>query len=166
MLQCYLAGATCICLGTYSVYNTEPCTSWQCHFMQSHMYTLGACVFSCNLPPALLADWLGSFSITCCCCGTDTKITVSTESWHWRRKFSHITCCTSKSNPRLFDRKFGTLPPSHPCIPDSLIDFCFLSQNFEPEKLQPMVLLFFWSADWTIVISNTVTALTHIITLT
>ena len=79
------------------------------------------------LAPALLADWLGSFSFTCCCGGPDTKITVSTESWPWRRKFSHITCCTSKWNPRLFDHKFSTLPPSHPCIPDSLIDFFSLS---------------------------------------
>ena len=48
-------------------------------------------MFSCNLPPALLAEWPEFF--TCYCGntyggGTDTEIRVSTESRPWRRKFS------------------------------------------------------------------------------
>ena len=38
-----------------------------CHFMRSHIRKVYAClaVFSCNLPPALLAEWLGSFTCYC-----------------------------------------------------------------------------------------------------
>ena len=35
------------------------------HTTHSKPHTLDACVFSCNLPPALLAEWSGAF--TCCC---------------------------------------------------------------------------------------------------
>ena len=62
---------------------------------------------SCNLPPALLAEWLGSF--TCYCGntgGTDAKIRVSTESWPWRSKFSCHSC--QDSNPWPFDHESGT----------------------------------------------------------
>ena len=53
----------------------------------------GACVLSCNLPPAPLAEWPGSSSYSCGNRGrTDTKIRVSTKSLSWRRKFS---CCFS-----------------------------------------------------------------------
>ena len=51
-------------------------------------YMAGACMFSCNLPPALLVEWPG---FSTCYCGNrgrmDTKIRVSMESWPWRRKF-------------------------------------------------------------------------------
>ena len=40
-------------------YNHAPC-----HFMQSHIRN-GVCMFSCNLPPALLAEWPGSFTCYC-----------------------------------------------------------------------------------------------------
>ena len=44
-------------------YNHAPvCLSLQFY---SKPYTKGACVFSCNLPPALLAEWPGS--LTCYC---------------------------------------------------------------------------------------------------
>ena len=43
-------------------------------------------MFSCNLPPALLAKWLGRFT-----CYWDIKLRVGTESWSWRRK---LTCCS------------------------------------------------------------------------
>ena len=33
--------------------------------LHSRPHRQGACVFSCNLPLALLAEWPGSF--TCCC---------------------------------------------------------------------------------------------------
>ena len=66
-------------------------------------------MFSCNLPPALLAEWPGSF--TCYCGNTgggmDTEIRVSTESWPWRRKFS---CHSSRDlNPPPFDHESGAL---------------------------------------------------------
>ena len=49
-----------------SVYTIQPC-----HFMQSHIHKVSACVFSCNLPPALLAEWPGSF--TCYCGNTGVE---------------------------------------------------------------------------------------------
>ena len=43
-----------------------------CHFMQSHIRKVYACLaHSCNLQPALLAEWLGSF--TCCCGNTGVE---------------------------------------------------------------------------------------------
>ena len=36
--------------------------------LHARSHTYGACVFTCNLPPALSAEWLGSF--TCYCCNT------------------------------------------------------------------------------------------------
>ena len=49
--------------------------------LYSKLHTLGAFVFSCNLPPALLAEWLGSFMPYCCNTGgrTVTKIRVITK---------------------------------------------------------------------------------------
>ena len=74
-------------------------------------------MFSCNLPPAPLAKWPGSF--TCYCGNTgvermDTEIRVSTESWPWRRKFSRRSC--RDSNPWPFDHESGALTtePSPP----------------------------------------------------
>ena len=61
-----------------SVYTIQPC-----HFMQSHTDTQGACVFSCNLPPALLVEWPGYFTCYCGNTGVERipKRRVSTESW-------------------------------------------------------------------------------------
>ena len=61
LLSCYMAGATwnCCRLGSSSVYTIQPCTSLQGHSHIPRVY-----VFSCNLSPALLAEWPGSF--TCC----------------------------------------------------------------------------------------------------
>ena len=58
-----MAGATwnCCPLGASSVYTIQPCTM-SLH-AKPHMY--GGCMFSCNLPPALLAEWLGSFTSNC-----------------------------------------------------------------------------------------------------
>ena len=65
-------------------------------------------MFSCNLPPALLAEWPGSFMCYCVNMGgTDTEIRVSTESWPWRRKFSCRSC--RASNQRPFNHKSSTL---------------------------------------------------------
>ena len=80
-----------------SVYTIQPYTM-SLH-AKPHMY--GAGVSSCNLPPALLVEWPGSFM---CYCGntggrTDTGIGVSTESWPWRRKFSHRSFRDSNPQP-------------------------------------------------------------------
>ena len=78
-----------------SVYTIQPR-----HFMQNHIRKVH--VFSYNLPPALSAEWPGSF--TCYCGNTvvkHTKIRVSTEGWPWRRKwkFSRRSCRYSNSWP-------------------------------------------------------------------
>ena len=70
--------------------------------MQSHIRMVYAC-FSCNLPPALLAAWPGSFTCDC----KKTKIRVSIESRPWRRKFSHCFC--RDSNLRPFSHESGAL---------------------------------------------------------
>ena len=68
----YLGAFFCVCcmatlpfettaVSARRVYTTEPCTMPR-PFMQSHLH---ACVFNCNLPPALLAKWSGS--VTCYC---------------------------------------------------------------------------------------------------
>ena len=41
-----------------SVYTIQPCTM----SLHAKPHTQGVCVFSCNLPPALLAEWPGSFT--------------------------------------------------------------------------------------------------------
>ena len=64
-------------------------------------------MFSCNLPPALLAEWLGSF--TCYCGNTGVEWIpkeFSTESRPWRRKFCH-SC--RNLNPQPFNSESGTL---------------------------------------------------------
>ena len=96
-----VAGATlnCCCFSMFCV----QCTTMHHVTSCKKPYTSGACVFSCNLPPALLAERPGSF--TCYCSNTgggpDTKRRVSTESWPWRRKFSLRSCRVS--NPLPFD---------------------------------------------------------------
>ena len=44
-----------------SVYTIQPCTM----SLHAKPHTQGVCVFSCNLPPALLAEWQGSFMCYC-----------------------------------------------------------------------------------------------------
>ena len=62
----------------------------------------------CNLPPELLAEWLGSFM---CYRGNMRKErilkSVSTESWPWRRKLSHHS--SWDSNPKPFNHESGAL---------------------------------------------------------
>ena len=102
-------------------YNHAPC-----YFMQSHIREVDACL--CHQPPALLAEWPGSF--TCYCSNTDTEISVSTESRPWRRlKFSRRSC--RDSNPRPFNHESGALttdlsPPSRCFLTlTNLTSFCF-----------------------------------------
>ena len=58
-----MAGATwnCCRFGESSVYTIQSCTM----SLHAKPHTLGVCVFSCNLPPALLAEWPGSFTCYC-----------------------------------------------------------------------------------------------------
>ena len=62
----------------------------------------------CNLPPELLAEWLGSFM---CYRGNmrEERIlkSVSTKSWPWRRKLSHHS--SWDSNPKPFNHESGAL---------------------------------------------------------
>ena len=63
LFGCCMAGATwnCCHLGERSVYTIQLCIS----LLHSAPHEYSACVFSCNLPPALLAEWLGSFTSYC-----------------------------------------------------------------------------------------------------
>ena len=58
-----------------SVYTIQPCT------MSFHAkpHTWSAYVFSCNLPPALLAEWPGSFT---CYCGNTVWNRYQNKSQH------------------------------------------------------------------------------------
>ena len=70
-------------------------------------------MFSCNLPHALLAEWPGSFMCYCSNTGVEwIPKWVSTESWPWRRKFSHHSC--PDSNPWPFNHESSALT-TEPC---------------------------------------------------
>ena len=78
-------------------YNHAPC-----HFMQSHIRKVYACLaVTCHL-----RFWQNDGGLLRAT-GTDTEIRVSTESWPWRRKFSRRS--SRDSNPRLFDHESGAL---------------------------------------------------------
>ena len=83
-------------------YNHAPC-----HFMQCHIHKI--CVFSCNLPPALLAEWPGYFKCYCSNMGWNGYRNKSQhrESRPWRRKFSRCSCRDSNQWP--FSHKSGAL---------------------------------------------------------
>ena len=49
-------------ISAHSVYTIQPCTVTSLH---AKPHTYGACVFSCNQPPALLAEWQGFFTCYC-----------------------------------------------------------------------------------------------------
>ena len=70
----------------------------------------------CNLPPAPLAEWLGS--VMCHCINTwwnRHRTRVSTESSLWRNKLSHSSCHNENSQP--FHHESGALPTSYPISP-------------------------------------------------
>ena len=95
LYYCYKAGATwnCCSFGAFGVHqdHTTMHNVTSLH-AKPHMY--GACVLSsaCNLPPALLAEWLGSF--TCYCSNTGAE-RIQNKSWH--RKFT-----PEKKNPTTY----------------------------------------------------------------
>ena len=82
--------------------------------LHSKPRTWGACEFSCNLPPALLAEWLGSFM--CCCNETGVEQMLKWES--------------AKMIWWPFNHGSGALPLRDsgdcPCllVQEDLIDFC------------------------------------------
>ena len=96
-----MAGATWNCsrLSASSVYTIQPCTM----SLHAKPHMQGGCVFSCNLPPALLAEWPGSFM----CYHGNTGVEQIPKYQPWRRKFS---CHSSRDlNPRPFNHESGTL---------------------------------------------------------
>ena len=58
----------CFCLGAFSVHRT---TMHHATSLHAKPHTHGACLYSCNMPPALLAEWPVSF--TCYCGNTVTQ---------------------------------------------------------------------------------------------
>ena len=96
-----------------SVYTIQPCTSLQCHFIQSNVHRVHVCLaVMCHLH-----FWQNDQALLCATSvtpgGTDTKqLRVSTESWPWRRKSSH-----QDSIPWPFDPKSGTPPLGYPHSP-------------------------------------------------
>ena len=63
-------------------------------------------MFTCNLPPALLAERPGYFT---CYCGNTGVEQIRNKSQHrkWRRKFFRGSC--RDSNPRPFNHESGAL---------------------------------------------------------
>ena len=88
-----------------SVYTIHPCTM----SFHAKLHRWDACVFSCNLPPALLAEWPGSF--TCYYCGNTGVEMIRNTSKHRKltpEKKSIPPLC-GDSNPRPFNRESGAL---------------------------------------------------------
>ena len=70
----------------------------------------GVCMIRCNLSPALLAEWPGSFTCHCGSMGWNRhQIRVSTQSWLWRRKFLLRSCWDLNLQP--FNQETGALFP-------------------------------------------------------
>ena len=102
-------------------------------FIWSHI--LYICVFSCNLPPVLLAEWPWSFACYCSNMGRGGWSgcwRVSTESWPWGRKFAHHSWWDLNLQP--FDHESGTLPMGYPCSLDHSLWVCLLGQTSHKES--------------------------------
>ena len=99
----------CCRFGASSVYTIQPYTRLQCHFIQSHIDRVYACLaVTCHLHFWQKdRDLLRATAVRNNGGGTDTKIRVSTESWLWRRKLSRRSC--RDSNPRPFNHESGAL---------------------------------------------------------
>ena len=117
-------------------YNHAPC-----HFMQSHIRKMYACLaVTCHLHFWQNdRDLLRATVVTRG--GTDTEIRVSTESWPWRRRFSRRSC--RDSNPRPFSHESGALttelsPPKESyVIATSDLWFCIHTSNMHPSPHPP-----------------------------
>ena len=91
-----------------SVYTIQPCTM----SLHAKPHTWGACVFSCNLPPALLAEWLGSFTRYC-----------GNTGWNGYRNKSQLRQLTLDNKKKKKKRKKKTpfLPGLEPATSQSLV---------------------------------------------
>ena len=84
--------------------------AWLCHIklLSSRRVLVHACSFSCNLPPALLAEWPGSFT---CYCGNTWWNGYRNKSQHRRlnpeKNISRLSC--RDSNSRHFIHESGAL---------------------------------------------------------
>ena len=106
LFGCSIAGATwnCCRFGASFVYTIQPCTTLQCHFIQSHIGRVYVrLAVTCHLhfwqndrAAAVTRGWNGY-----------RKIRVSTEIWPWRRKFSRHS--SGESNTGSFDRESDAL---------------------------------------------------------
>ena len=111
----------CCRFGASSVYTIQPYTRLQCHFIQSHIGKVYACLaVTCHLHFWQNdRDLLRATAVRNNGGGTDTKIRVSTESWLWRRKLSRRSC--RDSNPRPFNHESGALTTKLSHFPDASI---------------------------------------------
>ena len=93
----------------------------------------GVRVFRCDLPPALLAEWLGSFM--CHCSNTGVEQTLN-KSWHTKltlgKKFSCCSCWDSHSQP--FNHKSGALTNKLPWLPTFKDRCCEINQYYYSQK--------------------------------
>ena len=112
------------------------------HFMQSHI--LGACVFSCNLPPTLLTEWPESFMCYCSNTGEERiPKWVSTESWPWRTKFSNCFCQDLNLQP--FDPESGALTTEVSLLPNHSQT---LSCNYQGQCIIVILIVAVTSVTW------------------
>ena len=83
-------------------------TNAPCHFMQSHIRMVYACLaVTCHFHFWQNDRDLLRATVVTRGGGTDVEIRVSTESRPWRRQFSGRSC--RDSNPRPFNRESGAL---------------------------------------------------------
>ena len=82
LCSCCIVGAmwNCCCLGTHSAYIIQPYAPAKCHFMQSHTLR---CMFSCSLPPALLAEWPGSLHLYCSVYMSTRYLSTQRQNEEW-----------------------------------------------------------------------------------
>ena len=98
----------------------------------------------CNLPPALLAEGLESFTCHCSNMGVNgQRIRVSTQSWLRRRKFSHHSCWDLNSQP--FNHKSGPLTNKLSRLPTNSNTGTHIASNSACWHLYANSRLSFWT---------------------
>ena len=133
-----MADATwnCCHLNVFCVHHT---TIHHVTSLHARPHTQGACMFSCKLPPALLAEHLKSFTWYC---GNTEDETVTKIRVHRKltleNKFSH--CSYWGSNLRPIDHKSGVLTTEQSLLPmlqDYGEDAAWLSDPVSRETTHP-----------------------------